>query len=364
METLKLGCDVSKADVHICLYDPAQDKILGSRKFSNSNKGFEEIRLWCEKKARGAEYDVIMEATGVYHENLVSFFFDRANTCYVVVPRVIKHFAKGQNVRLKNDKADARLIAVFGANIGHGVGQAKVKPWRPFTKNYHELRAYSRQILTLIHDRSILKNRLHALEFVNQTPADLKTKLSALIEEYDTIIAEYTSHMEALAKSDSELSRRLDKVATIKGISKINILHIICETNGFQLFKNSRQLVAYAGLDIPDRQSGRCRKPGHISKCGNAWIRQVLYMPAIVCGNHGGQAEREFYQRLKIKFGKNHGNQAVIAMARKLLALIFSLWVNEAEYDENHVWAPPTTKSTSGNQETGLLLSIPSKQQL
>lgn len=360
MVNLKLGCDVSKADIHVCLYDPETEKILGSRKFDNTDRGFEQIEEWCDKRAKGGEYEIIMESTGVYHENLVSYFYDRSKVCYVVVPRLIKNFAKSRNVRLKNDKADARIIAVFGSRIGSGPNHVDVMPWSPFTEKYREMRSYSRQILALTQDRARLKNRLHALAFVKQTPGKIKSQIAQLIEYYDDIIGDYTSRLLELAESDQELLERVRKVSTIKGISIISVLHIISETNGFQLFKNARQLTAFAGLDIPEYQSGRCRKPGHLSKCGNSRIRQVLYMPAIRCGNSGGQQTREFYRRLKEKFGKNHGNQAVLAVARKLLCLIFTLWRNNSAYDENHQWAAPEKKrgtKHSGKQETGLLLS-------
>lgn len=358
MANIKLGCDVSKADIHVCLYDTEKDKILGSRKFQNSDHGFEEMEVWCDKKTKGERYDVIMESTGIYHENLVSYFYDKNFICYVVVPRLIKNFAKGQNIRLKNDKSDARVIAVFGAHIGKGPNHVDVIAWTPFTKCYKEMKSYSRQILAMTQDRSKLKNRLHALEFVKDTPEIVKSQITQLIECYDDIINDYTDRMLKLAKADSELYRKLENVATIKGISIISVLHIVSETNGFKLFRNPRQLTAFAGLDIPENQSGRCRKPGHLSKCGNSRIRQVLYMPAMICGNHGSPQMNEFYKRLKQKFGKKHANQAILAVARKLLCLIFTLWKNDCVFDPNHKWqATPKSKIASGNQETGFLLS-------
>lgn len=360
MAKMKLGCDVSKADIHVCLYDPEKDRVLGSRKFANSDTGFSEMKEWCDKKTKNQEYEVVMESTGVYHENLVAYFYDCDIVCYVVVPRLIKNFAKGQNVRLKNDKADAKIIAVFGSRIGKGPNFVDVMPWTPFTKCYREMRSYSRQVLVLTQDRARLKNRLHALEFVKRTPQRLKDHISQLIEEYDDIITEYTDRMLELAKSDQEMYNRLEKVSTIKGISIVTVLHIISETNGFQLFRNARQVTAFAGLDIPEYQSGRCRKPGHLSKCGNSRIRQVLYMPALICGNNGNAQMKDFYQRLKGKFGKNHGNQAVLAVARKLLCLVFTLWKNNSQFKEDYQWKAPRKMdkpNASGNQETGLLLS-------
>lgn len=85
MANMKLGCDVSKADIHVCLYDPEKDKVLSVHKFANSDTGFSEMKEWCDKKTKNQEYEVVMESTGVYHENLVAYFYDCDIVCYVVV---------------------------------------------------------------------------------------------------------------------------------------------------------------------------------------------------------------------------------------------------------------------------------------
>lgn len=340
MNALILGCDVSKDDIHVCLYEIARERILGSRKFVNTDNGFAQMLQWCQIKSKGAQFDCVMESTGIYHENFVEYFHSMGIACYVVLPRLIKNYAKSHNIRLKNDKADARTIAAFGTEIGDAPRKIKVQPWTPFTKSYKELRVYLRQILMLTKERSRLKCQLHALSFVKSTPDAIISSMNNLIQEYNTLIEDYKDKALDLAVQDKEMYARVQKISTIKGVTDITVLHILSETNGFALFKSARQLTAYAGLDIPDRQSGRCRKPGHISKCGNARIRQVLYMPAICFGNNGGEKISSFYANLKKKFGQNRGNQAVIAVERKLLCLIYTLWKNDTCFDGNHTWNP------------------------
>ena len=56
-------------------------------------------------------------------------------------------------------------------------------------------------------------------------------------------------------------------------------------------------------------------------------------MPALSAIRHNPQL-KEFYQRLVAK-GKNK-KLALIAVARKLLLLIYSLWKNNSVYDPNY----------------------------
>ncbi|MBY5960300.1 IS110 family transposase, partial [Membranicola marinus] len=73
----------------------------------------------------------------------------------------------------------------------------------------------------------------------------------------------------------------MNKVATIKGVGRTTIITILCETNGFHMVRNIRQLVSYAGLDIVFNESGKFKGKTRISKRGNNRIRECLYMPAL-----------------------------------------------------------------------------------
>ena len=49
---------------------------------------------------------------------------------------------------------------------------------------------------------------------------------------------------------------------------------------------NAKQWVAFAGLDPRQYESGSCvAKKSRINKAGNKYIRQALYMPALVASS-------------------------------------------------------------------------------
>ena len=85
----------------------------------------------------------------------------------------------------------------------------------------------------------------------------------------------------------------------------------------------------YAGLDVVFNDSGIKKGKTSISKKGNKFLRKAVFMPALSASKHNHKM-KELYKRLVAK-GKNK-KLALIAVARKLLLLIYSLWKNNSEY--------------------------------
>ncbi len=94
-----------------------------------------------------------------------------------------------------------------------------------------------------------------------------------------------------------------------------------------------RKLVSYAGLDVVENQSGIKNGRTRISKKGNSYIRQALYMPALtVCRSN--EEFQSFYKRLNER--QAYRKQGVVAVMRKILVLVYTLWKNGQEYNPNH----------------------------
>src|SRR5699024_7911840 len=124
-------------------------------------------------------------------------------------------------------------------------------------------------------------------------------------------------------------SKKVRNIETIKGVGFITVIKVLAETNGFLLFKNIRQLVSYAGLDVVKKESGSYKGKPRISKKGNARLRSALYMPAVTASIHNRNL-KAFYERINTnREVKKHG---IIAVMRKLLILIYTLWKKEEPY--------------------------------
>ena len=72
-----VGVDISKDDFKVCFFqlDSTGKKFIkGTRTFKNTLAGYVAFMEWIEKKRTGELVVCItVEATGIYHENLVHF---------------------------------------------------------------------------------------------------------------------------------------------------------------------------------------------------------------------------------------------------------------------------------------------------
>lgn len=114
---LCVGTDVSKDTLDICLSGLREDlsvKVVESKSFSNNAAGISQLMKWAKQNTDGNPYQVVMEATGVYHEKLAFTLSKNAVEAVVVLPKLTSNFFKSHNVRVLNDKISAEQIASFG----------------------------------------------------------------------------------------------------------------------------------------------------------------------------------------------------------------------------------------------------------
>lgn len=331
---LVIGVDISKDDFHVCIKEKiigSNVKIKGTRSFSNNSKGFIELMEWVSKRTLpNSSVLYIMEATGTYFENLAYYLHKKGCLVSVVLANKIMHYAKSLNLKTKTDKVDAAMIA--------GIGIERDFPkWKPMSKDFKELRDLCREMLSLKKERSRAKCQLHAMEYSHEkTVSVLKIKKNQ-IEFYENSIKEIEFEIKRIVDADSDLKARIDKIATVKGLGLITIVIVLCETNGFELFNNIRQVVSYSGLDIQMKESGNFKGKTRISKKGNVRIRQCLFMPALTATMHNEKI-KSLYERINER-NPDIKKKGVVAGMRKLLILIFVLWKKNEEYDPQYQWS-------------------------
>ena len=68
-----IGIDVSKEYLDCCIGSiniEQEQKLSKTKKFRNTEEGFKELREWVNSERSAIEVIFVMEATGVYYENL------------------------------------------------------------------------------------------------------------------------------------------------------------------------------------------------------------------------------------------------------------------------------------------------------
>ena len=329
-----VGIDISKDSFYTCYkikYENEQCVIKGTKSFENTFKGFTLFLNWCEKRNKTPEIKPIyvMEATGIYYEDLAYFLNSKEKTVSVQLAQKMKYFAKSCNLKTKTDKVDSKMIAEFGIEKN----LTGTDLWTPPSKEFKLIRDLSRERSSLIKSQTSAKLQLHAMNHSHEKNESVITMKKEQIVFYQAQVKKVEKVIQDLVRKDKNFSAKIKKIQTIKSIGFVSVITVLSEVNGFLLFKNISQLISYAGLDIVEKESGKYVGKTKISKKGNARIRSALYMPALSAIRYN-KTLKTFYER--VIEGRTIKKQGVVAVMRKLLILIYTLWKNDTEFDPNY----------------------------
>jgi len=102
-------------------------------------------------------------------------------------------------------------------------------------------------------------------------------------------------------------------------------------------FHRTDQAVAYAGLDIAIKESGKWQGQAKLSKRGSGLLRQMLYLAAVRSVRFEGSAFGIYYRRLVAR-GMPKG-AALVAVMRKMLIVAVHVLKTKEVYDPSKVAA-------------------------
>ena len=329
MDSIKqcVGIDISKSSFAASLCVTSDDGVLGYRdvsNFRNEKTGFNQLMRWVRKhQEKDVPLVFLMEATGVYYESLAHHLHKIGQQVHVVLPNTSKHYFSSLNIKTKTDKVDAKVLSRFGVERRH-------KLWQPPRRELLELRNLTRYYVQLQEQKTAINNIKHSKEESFKVQSFILQSNKKLITQIDKQITQCKLKIEQLIANSQELKRKVDIILSIKGVGIITVATIIAETLGFVQVRNIKQLVSYAGYDVVQRESGTSVKGRtRISKKGNRYIRNALYFPAMVACRYNPNL-KEVYRRIN----QNKPSKMIgqVAIQRKLLVLIYTLWKNETEF--------------------------------
>ena len=325
------GIDVSKDSFEIrfgTITDRQEERFLAAASFPNARRGYLRLLAWSKKQLVSNEAPVwfVMEATGVYYEQLAYFLAERQQQIVVLLPNKIKNFAKSLDNKSKTDGLDARSICQFGL-------ERPLNAWQPPSPQMRSLKALTREYQTVQHMATQVKNQLHAKGHSYKPSQETLTRLRAQLRLFQKQLKSIEQQIRSLVESDDDLNNRISNITRAKGIGFMTVVSTVAETNGFALITSTKQISSYAGLDVVIKQSGKRQGKPAISKKGNKHLRCAVFMPALAACRCNPPL-RAFYLRLvRTKANKM---VAVLAVARKILCLIYTLWKKNVPYDPNY----------------------------
>ncbi len=386
-----IGVDIGKFWHFTCAFLPSGE-FTKPFKFFNNAHGFAEFIGFITRLKSTLQREVIVgiESTGHYWENLV-YFLDRQGVRLVQVNPA--HTKKSKEL-LDNtpNKADPKDSMVIADLIAQGKYLSLILP----KGDYAELRMLTKARARVVKELTALANAINYIidmvfpeltqifpDVTSKTvlyllsnyprPTDLlkisleeltkqlrkvsrgqarKEKIEQLYkaasnsvgitqgnEQVALILEPYLSRVQELTLYERKLEKVLTGIVarlsetkyllSLKGMGVITVATMLGETGDLRLYNNAWEVIKLAGLNLYRLSSGQYRGQVKITKRGRPLLRWVLFFAALRQARLGMPLYK-FYWRLRNN--GVHKMKALIAVARKLLCIMFALVRDRREY--------------------------------
>ena len=278
------------------------------------------INVWVESLPSNAH--IIFESTGNYSLPL-AYCLELAEIPFsILTPLQSKGFAQTMKVSTRTDEVDASLLALYGANY-HPENTVLE------SESLHQLKQKRKHLSSLMSQRGVVDNQLHALTFDKKADPKVLQSLTLIQTTLQIQIKEFTDEIFTLTQAEYQHIYQL--MTSIVGIGEVSANSIIIATNGLENFQNAKQLVKFFGLAPRIKESGKSvnQKFG-IGKSGVGFVRATLYNAA-KSAIRFNLACKELYERLRSK-GKCH-KVAMVAVMAKLVRQVFAVVKSNTAFD-------------------------------
>ena len=137
-------------------------------------------------------------------------------------------------------------------------------------------------------------------------------------------------------EKDVPTNSLIENLKTIPGVSSKTIAAVISECGDLSRFKTPIKFIGYLGLFPTENSSGNPKSTGHLSKRGSSLAKHALYMASVSCLLHNKEL-KQYYDTKKSQ-GKSK-QEGIIAVARKLATIIYSIFRYNTPYDPSRVFS-------------------------
>ncbi len=259
---------------------------------------------------------IAVEATNTFHELLVERALARGFAVYIVDGYKLDKYREAVGVRAKTDEKDAYLIHRYLlAERDH------LRPLNPESLQGRQLWRLLKRRAKLVKLRSQLDLSLRDLNL--QVP-----ELDQALAGIDRLIKRLTSLAKGQAKA-FEWNDAIKRLRTIPGVGPLNALALRVMFSRGQ-FSNGDRFIAFLGLDIRVRDSGKFKGRRKLTKKGDPEIRRLLFNAARAAAK-SYPAWTEQKRQLMAR-GLSEIQVSVI-LARKIARIGFALLKTGASYE-------------------------------
>lgn len=317
---------------------------------------------------------VAVESTGSYWYPIFSILEEH-------VEFVLANAYQIKNIECKKtDRLDSERIAIYCLNN-------LIKPSRIYPKDYRDLRSITRSREALVNARSKLKNQIHQVlsacciklssvitdsfgksgryiidrllegktidEIISGIPSkkirkkadELREAIKNGIDSVQVLLIKTNLDAidylnEKIKILDAEISIKVKSfeedlkiVLSVPGVGLTSAATILAEMGDYRDFQNADKLAMYFGIVPSVYQSAGKLRTGKITKRGSKHMRRILVEVAKAISKTKKDLKlKRFFLRVLKRSGKK--NVAAVALARKVLCIIYHLLMKREEYQE------------------------------
>ena len=273
---------------------------------------------WAElvTRLRGLHIAAIgIEASGGYERGVIRALLAEGISVRQINPFKLRQFAKASGVLAKNDRLDARMIALFVATM----------PTRPAQRNQA-----AERVGEVVTARRQLSDQKVAAENASRLfeDASLRRLYRRRVARLALDIALLDKRLAEMVSADVALAKRYRLLTSMPGVGPVLAFTLIAFLP--ELGQMSRkQVAAIVGVAPYDFDSGKMKG----IRCiwgGRAPVRRVLYMAALTACRFN-PALKTFHERLAAAGKKS--KVAIVAVMRKIITTLNAMVRDNVAWD-------------------------------
>jgi len=310
-----LGIDVAKDN--LVMFDSGRNEIISVANAEKAIRKSIKSYGWDQKN-----YLVALESTGDYSFLPMQIFVRAGFQVKLLNPIVTKKFIKATIRGKKTDVSDAKIIASVAKEEGQIITEK-------------ELAVTKKTLLRLENNLTHMRSNLKKMRNSLQSKAENGVRLKGAIKAVDALVKSMEKAKESIWKlsQEEEGDRQEEIISSHIGCGEKLSAIISAEAGDIRRFPSAKQFKAYAGIDPKVYQSGTKTVMGRMTKRGNSFLRQALFLAAFTASIH--DPELKVYYQKKREEGKVH-THALCTVTRKLCERIFATVTQDRLYEPRY----------------------------
>jgi transposase len=310
-----LGIDVSQMKLDCTLVDPISQRRLSYSVVANAPCGVREL---LDKIDPSVPW--VLEPTGRWSASVVKQATEAGRKVLLAPTKAAQHFLKSNSPRAKTDKLDSYNLALFGLS----------RPLSAFPIKGEAVEKLD-QILSARRGLSHSRQRLRLQRMELPYAADALDKAIEAIQEQINVLDKQIAE-QVNSSAQFALARALMQ---IPGVGLVTAAAIASRLTS-RIFAHPDAFVAYIGLDVAVRASGKSIGRVKLTKQGDAELRRLLFMAAMAnlrC------KESVFKDRYDQEIARGRSSTAALnIIARKIAHICWALSKYGGDFDPSRVY--------------------------